>query len=58
MNCDVVLARTVLDEHDAGLYAAGLILTKAMLFLPRFVVVVTFPSMATAHERRRSCCVA
>jgi O-antigen/teichoic acid export membrane protein len=54
MNCDVVLARTVLDEHDAGLYAAGLILTKAMLFLPQFVVVVAFPSMATAHERRRA----
>ena len=54
MNCDVVLARTVLDEHDAGLYAAGLILTKAMLFLPQFVVVVAFPSMATAHERQRA----
>jgi O-antigen/teichoic acid export membrane protein len=54
MNCDVVLARNVLDEHAAGLYAAGLILTKAMLFLPQFVVVVAFPSMATAHERRRA----
>jgi O-antigen/teichoic acid export membrane protein len=54
MNCDVILARNVLDEHAAGLYAAGLILTKAMLFLPQFVVVVAFPSMATAHERRRA----
>ena len=50
--CDVILARNILDEHDAGLYAGGLILTKAMLFLPQFVVVVAFPAMATAHERR------
>lgn len=54
INCDVILARNVLDEHDAGLYAAGLILTKAMLFLPQFVVVVAFPSMSTANERRQA----
>jgi O-antigen/teichoic acid export membrane protein len=49
-NIDVVVARNVLDEHDAGLYAGGLILTKAVLFLPQFVVVLAFPSMATAGE--------
>ena len=38
-NADVIVARNVLDEHDAGLYAGGLILTKAVLFLPQFVVV-------------------
>ena len=54
INTDVIVARNVLDEHDAGLYAGGLILTKAMLFLPQFVVVVAFPSMSTAHERRRA----
>jgi O-antigen/teichoic acid export membrane protein len=54
INCDVILARNILDEHDAGLYAAGLIVTKAMLFLPQFVVVVAFPSMSTAHERRQA----
>ena len=53
-NCDVIVARNILGEHDAGLYAGGLILTKAMLFLPQFVVVVAFPSMSTAHERRRA----
>jgi O-antigen/teichoic acid export membrane protein len=53
-NVDVVIARNVLSEHDAGLYAAGLIMTKAVLFLPQFVVVVAFPSMATADERRRA----
>jgi O-antigen/teichoic acid export membrane protein len=52
VNCDVIVARNVLDEHVAGLYAGGLILTKAMLFLPQFVVVVAFPSMSTPNERR------
>lgn len=50
-NLDIVVARNVLSGHDSGLYAAGLILTKAMLFLPQFVVVVAFPSMATVHRR-------
>src|SRR5204863_9298532 len=36
------------------LYAGGLILPTAMLFLPQFVVVVAFPSMSTAHQRRRA----
>jgi O-antigen/teichoic acid export membrane protein len=53
-SCDVIVARNVLDGHDAGLYAGGLILTKAMLFLPQFVVVVAFPSMSTTHERRQA----
>jgi O-antigen/teichoic acid export membrane protein len=53
-NADIVVARNVLDEHDAGLYAGGLILTKAVLFLPQFVVVVAFPSMSTADSRRRT----
>ena len=53
-NADIVIARNVLPEHDAGLYAGGLILTKAVLFLPQFVVVVAFPSMSTLSERRRA----
>ena len=52
-NIDVVVARTVLPEHDAGLYAGGLILTKAVLFLPQFVVVIVFPSMSSAGSARR-----
>lgn len=51
---DIVLARQVLDEHDAGLYAAGLIMAKVMLFLPQFVVVIAFPDMATTESRRRA----
>ncbi len=51
-NADVVIARVVFDEHVAGLYAGGLILTKAVLFLPQFVVVIVFPAMASAAGRR------
>ncbi|MGZ4449234.1 MAG: lipopolysaccharide biosynthesis protein [Nocardioides sp.] len=51
-NLDIVVARNILDDHDAGLYAGGLILTKAVLFLPQFVVVVAFPAMSTVAERR------
>ena len=53
-NVDVVLARNVLPPAEAGLYAGGLILTKAVLFLPQFVVVVAFPAMSTVAERRRA----
>lgn len=53
-NLDILIARNVLDDHASGLYAGGLILTKAVLFLPQFVVVVAFPNMSTAGERRRA----
>ena len=53
-NVDVIVARNVLDGREAGLYAAGLIMTKAVLFLPQFVVVVAFPAMSTVRERRRT----
>ena len=53
-NADVIVARNVLTDHDAGLYAGGLILTKAVLFLPQFVVVLAFPAMSSASERRRA----
>jgi len=53
-NVDVIVARNVLDGHEAGLYAAGLIMTKAVLFLPQFVVVVAFPSMSSDRERGRT----
>lgn len=52
-NIDVLVARSVLAAHEAGLYAAGVIVVKAVLFLPQFVVVVAFPSMSSASERRR-----
>jgi len=49
-NVDVIIARRMLSEHEAGLYAAGLIMAKAVLFLPQFVVVLAFPTMV--RERR------
>jgi O-antigen/teichoic acid export membrane protein len=52
-NTDVVVARIVLPPEDAGLYTAGLILTKAVLFLPQFVVVIAFPSMSQDTQRHR-----
>jgi O-antigen/teichoic acid export membrane protein len=51
-NVDLIVARHVLDAHDAGLYAAGLIVAKAVLFLPQFVTVVAFPSMASGDSPR------
>lgn len=50
---DIVVARVVLDEHEAGLYAAGLIIVKAVQFLPQFVIVVAFPAMARHGSHRR-----
>jgi O-antigen/teichoic acid export membrane protein len=51
---DIMIARQVLTGHDAGLYAAGLIMAKVMLFLPQFVVVIAFPDMATPENRHRA----
>jgi O-antigen/teichoic acid export membrane protein len=51
-NVDLIVARHTLDSHDAGLYAAGLILAKAVLFLPQFVSIVAFPSMAADYSSR------
>ncbi|MDD9350484.1 polysaccharide biosynthesis protein, partial [Mumia sp.] len=51
-NLDALLARVALDPHDSGLYGAGLILTKAALFLPQFVGIVAFPRLARARAER------
>jgi O-antigen/teichoic acid export membrane protein len=53
-NVDIIIARHVLGAHESGLYALGLIITKMMLFLPQFVIIVMFPSLATARQRRRA----
>jgi O-antigen/teichoic acid export membrane protein len=51
-NVDLIVARHVLPSHEAGLYAAGLILSKAVLLLPQFVSMVAFPSMASGESPR------
>jgi O-antigen/teichoic acid export membrane protein len=53
-NLDVIIARNVLSAQEAGLYAAGLILTKAVLFLPQFVVIVAYPTFSSSAHRRRA----
>jgi O-antigen/teichoic acid export membrane protein len=52
-NADVILARSILSDEMSGWYAGGLILAKAVLFLPQFVVVIVFPEMADPARRRR-----
>jgi O-antigen/teichoic acid export membrane protein len=45
-NIDIVIARAILPERATGLFAGGLIITKAVTFLPQFVIVIAFPAMA------------
>ena len=51
-NADILVARATMADSQAGLYAAGLIMAKAILFLPQFVVVVAFPSMSKEETSR------
>lgn len=53
-NVDALLARHVLDLSHAGLYAAGLIVAKVVLFLPQSVIVLVFPSMSKDESQRRA----
>ncbi|RVW01750.1 polysaccharide biosynthesis protein [Rhodococcus spongiicola] len=47
---DLVIARAVLDSHDAGLYAAGAVVTKAAFWLPQAIGVVLYPKMANPKQ--------
>ncbi|TQC47526.1 polysaccharide biosynthesis protein [Rhodococcus sp. WS4] len=48
---DVVIARIVLSNDDAGLYALGAVATKVAFWLPQAVGVVLYPRMANpAHS--------
>ncbi len=51
-NIDIVMSSHILGKHGSGLYAGGLILTKAVLFMPQFVSIVAFPAMSTTARRR------
>lgn len=53
-NVDMLVGRSVLNAHDSGLYAAGLIVSRAVMFLPQFVVVVAFPSMSDGRAGGRA----
>ncbi|MEV8371938.1 polysaccharide biosynthesis protein [Kribbella sp. NPDC056861] len=47
-NADALLARALMDGEHSGYYAAGVIVAKACLFLPQFVIVIVFPSLANS----------
>jgi hypothetical protein len=49
---DVFVARATLPTAEAGLYASGLILAKAVLFLPTFVTVLAYPMLARRGRHR------
>jgi hypothetical protein len=49
---DILIARARMDAHDAGLYAAGLILAKAAMYLPQFVTIAVFGDLARDETRR------
>jgi O-antigen/teichoic acid export membrane protein len=51
-NLDLVLARHYLHSHDAGLYAAGNLVTKAAFWGPSFVSTVTYPRLSRPEERQ------
>jgi len=53
-NADIIVARATMSDSQAGLYAAGLIMAKAILFLPQFVVVYAFPSLSRETTSRRT----
>jgi O-antigen/teichoic acid export membrane protein len=53
-NADILVARATMSDSEAGLYAAGLIMAKAVLFLPQFVVVYAFPSLSKEETSRRT----
>jgi len=53
-NADILVARATMSNSQAGLYAAGLIMAKAVLFLPQFVVVYAFPSLSKEQTTRRT----
>lgn len=57
-NADILVARAVMSDSEAGLYASGLIMVKAILFFPQFVVVMAFPSMSKQGASRKTLAMA
>jgi O-antigen/teichoic acid export membrane protein len=58
-NLDVLLARARLAPFDAGLYAAGALINRAVFFLPTAILVAAFPRMvAGARNAQRQAVLA
>ena len=53
-NLDVLLARAQLSAFDAGLYASGALVARAVFFLPQAILVAAFPRIvAGARNAQR-----
>jgi O-antigen/teichoic acid export membrane protein len=50
----IAISKHTLDAKHAGLYAAGLIVSKVVLFLPQSVIVLVFPAMSKSESQRRA----
>jgi O-antigen/teichoic acid export membrane protein len=55
-NLDVLIARAQLEPFDAGLYAAGALVNRAVFFLPTAILVAAFPRMVAGarHAQRQA----
>jgi len=51
---DVLLARHVLSDADAGAYAVGSVITRAALWLPQSVISLMFASLSEAERHHRT----
>lgn len=51
---DLLMARAVLSEKEAGLYAMGAVATKAAFWLPQAVGVVLYPRMSRPEQSRKA----
>jgi len=57
-NVDVVVARTSLSNHESGLYAAGALVIRAVMFAPQFVTMSSFAALTDARRSQRLLVVA
>jgi O-antigen/teichoic acid export membrane protein len=51
---DVLLARHVLNDTDAGAYAVGSVVTRAAVWLPQSVITLMFASLSESHRHRET----
>ncbi|MBY5164075.1 hypothetical protein [Salsipaludibacter albus] len=52
IHTDAVMARILLDDLDAGMYAVGTTAMRIVFWAPQFVVLLLFPRLVTDPRRR------
>ena len=57
-NADILVARAVMSDSAGRPLRRGLIMAKAILFFPQFVVVIAFPSMSQQGDSRKTLALA